>query len=211
MFITGCDSSTEWMLPWFIENFKAHNTISLAVYDFGNISPKIRALLDQNNVQYRACSSKLSGWANKPAAMVDANIFSHNNCWLDTDCEVLGDLSRVFDWVTPDRLCMCEDLPWSRRRGETWHNSGVVAYAGIPRILALWAKWMSQSPTAADQDVLHAYLRVEINRLVNVTTLPPEYNWLRLMLVDGLDSPSKKVMHWTGQKGKLRIKEMMQQ
>jgi len=25
LFITGCDVKTQWMLPWFVENFKKHN------------------------------------------------------------------------------------------------------------------------------------------------------------------------------------------
>ena len=35
LFITGCDASTRWMLPWFKENFYKHNpNAELQIYDF---------------------------------------------------------------------------------------------------------------------------------------------------------------------------------
>ena len=34
-FMTGCDQNTEWMLPWFIENYKKHNDTPLTVMNFG--------------------------------------------------------------------------------------------------------------------------------------------------------------------------------
>ena len=35
LIITGCDEKTEWQLWWFIENYYKHNTIPLAIADFG--------------------------------------------------------------------------------------------------------------------------------------------------------------------------------
>lgn len=36
LFITGCDSNTQWMLKWFYENFKKHNPdAELLIWDFG--------------------------------------------------------------------------------------------------------------------------------------------------------------------------------
>ena len=33
--LTGSDANTEWMLPWFIENYKKHNDTHLSIVDFG--------------------------------------------------------------------------------------------------------------------------------------------------------------------------------
>ena len=35
-FMTGVDKTTQWMLPWFMSNFKKHNKPEkIVVYDFG--------------------------------------------------------------------------------------------------------------------------------------------------------------------------------
>ena len=34
-FLTGCDSKTEWQLPWFIENLRKHSSVDLVIADFG--------------------------------------------------------------------------------------------------------------------------------------------------------------------------------
>ena len=43
-FITGCDENTEWMPPWFVENYKAHNDIPLVFADFG-VSLELKNML----------------------------------------------------------------------------------------------------------------------------------------------------------------------
>ena len=43
-----------------------------------------------------------------------------------------------------------------------------------------------------------------------ITELPQEYQWLRISLNKGKDSPNKKVIHWTGPKGKKFIREHLQ-
>ena len=35
VFLTGCDEKTEWMLPWFVENYKKHNDTPLIFANFG--------------------------------------------------------------------------------------------------------------------------------------------------------------------------------
>ena len=43
-----------------------------------------------------------------------------------------------------------------------------------------------------------------------ITELPQEYQWLRISLNKGKDSSNKKVIHWTGPKGKKFIREHLQ-
>ena len=70
LFITGCDNTTKWMLPWFQDNFYRHNPDAhLKVYDFDKFEPSMK------------------GWFKKPAAMMDATKLANKVCWLDTDCE----------------------------------------------------------------------------------------------------------------------------
>ena len=48
----------------------------------------------------------------------------------------------------------------------------------------------------------------DLGRRVYIKELPNEYNWLRVQLVnDKEDSTNKKIMHWTGEKGNIIIRE----
>lgn len=205
IFLTGCDSKTEWMLAWFLKNFNKHNTTPIVFADFGvseyglNHASSCARTIDMT-------STDGQGWFKKPQAMIEASKIANNVCWIDTDCHVIGNLSGVFDLVEPNKLAMVEDEPWSKRRQEVWHNTGVVAFKDRPPILDEWFKAVKANPVQGDQEVLHMILRKDLKRQINTTSLPAEYNWLRLMLQDGLDNKKKKVMHWTGAKGKEYIK-----
>ena len=209
-FLTGCDSNAEWMLDWFLDNYWQHNSTPLVFANFGVTesfynklysSGKVSAILDMTKSQEK-------GWFKKPLSMW--NCPSMETCWIDTDCQVLGDISSVFDYVEDNKLAMVEDKPWSKRRGETWHNSGVVAFRNQPRILDHWVAKVKSNPTVGDQEVLHSILNSPLDRLMHITSLPNRYNWLRIQVEhDKQDSKDKLVMHWTGQKGKDKIREMM--
>lgn len=207
VFVTGCDAKTEWMLPWFLTRYKKYNTTPIFFANFGvtemglnNVSALCHEFIDLSQTKDR-------GWFKKPTAIIEATKRAKKVCWLDTDCEILADLSGVFDHIVTGKLSMAEDKPWSKRRGETWHNTGVVAVEGQPAILKEWADAVRRNPTIGDQEVLHSILRQDMRRMTYVNDLPQEYNWMRLMLVDGLDNKRKKIMHWTGEKGKQHIKE----
>ena len=171
---------------------------------------------EARNVVASSCDSIIDmkgfserGWFKKPQAMIQASKIASKICWIDTDCHVLANISGIFDYVQPNKLAMVEDKPWSKRRGETWHNSGVVAFQDRPPILDTWAEAVRNNPTVGDQEVLHLIVREQLNRQIYITDLPQEYNWLRIMLTDGLDSPRKKIMHWTGPKGKETIRGLI--
>jgi hypothetical protein len=192
LFITGCDSTTKWLLPWFQDNFYRHNPdATLKVYNFDTFHPTGK------------------GWFKKPAAMMDASKLAEKVCWLDTDCEVRGNLNGIWNHLEPNKLGMVEDLPWSRRREERWHNSGVVAFQSWPNILSEWAAACDTNPREGDQEILHALIKEGMRRMIHISDLPREYNTLRLDLIDNTAPKNIKIMHWTGQKGKDKIRSMM--
>ena len=209
-FLTGCDSNTEWMLSWFVKHYKKHNTTPIIFADFG-ISKEMKAMLPQLGFDHIiTMSGNNKGWFYKPSSMIKANEYATNVCWIDTDIHILNDMSSVFKYIETEKLAMCEDRGWSKRGGEKWHNSGVVAFRNVPRILEEWALNCSLNAARGDQEVLHGMINESpLTRLKYITDLPHVYNWLRLDLIDGLDSSAKLAMHWTGQKGKLQIKKMM--
>ena len=204
-FLTGADSKTEWMLPWFFENYSKHNDTPIVFADFGvkdieAIRPHVSAIIDLTKISEQ-------GWFKKPKSMYHCPA---TKCvWIDSDCQVLGDISPIFDMLKPNKLNMVEDKPWTLRRRETWYNSGVVGFINKPHILVEWIKQVEQNPKVGDQEVLHSMLD-PLSQLTYINPLPNEYNWLRIQIEnDNQDSQNKKIVHWTGQKGKERIKEMM--
>jgi hypothetical protein len=204
LFITGCDYNTEWMLPWFVENFKKHNPeTELVIYDFGmrgGLYPEMRKSLRGNQNK---------GWFKKPAAMLNASQLADNVCWIDTDCEIVGNINGIWEYLEPNKLLMAEDLPWSKRRGEKWHNSGVVAFQSTPKILSEWAAEVSVNPIQGDQEVLHMMVKDGLKRMIHITDLPRKYNVLRIDHLDKTVPKDPKIFHWTGQKGKDKIRSLM--
>lgn len=204
-FLTGADMNTEWQLPWFFENYKKHNDTPILFADFGvidrdAIEPHVHAIIDMTKVQER-------GWFKKPKALYHAP--AQKLVWLDTDCQVLQDISSIFDLLQPDQLNMVEDRPWAKRRGGVQFNSGVVGIVDKPLILGMWANWISEGSEVGDQETLTANLN-PITQMKYINPLPNEYNWLRLQIEnDNEPATNAKIIHWTGQKGNDRIRSMM--
>lgn len=204
-FLTGADMNTEWQLPWFFENYKKHNDTPLIFADFGvidreAIEPHVHAILDMTKVPEK-------GWFKKPKALYHAP--AQKLVWLDTDCQVLQDISPIFDLLQPDQLNMVEDKPWAKRRGGVQFNSGVVGIIKKPIILGMWANWIMEGSEVGDQETLTANLN-PITQIKYINPLPNEYNWLRLQIEnDNEPATNAKIIHWTGQKGNDRIRSMM--
>lgn len=210
-FLTGCDRNTEWMLEWFVKHYRKHNKTDLVFANFG-VSEEMNAKLGMLGFAEILAMpmQRGQGWFYKPKAMFQTCQMYKEVCWIDTDIHIMGDMSPLFNHVEDGKLGMCEDRGWSKRRGEKWHNSGVVAMRGVPRILPQWERECSNNPRVGDQEVLHEMVRVTpLEREINISDVPCKYNWLRLDILDGLDTSDKVAMHWTGHKGKLQIKKIM--
>ena len=194
LFITGCDENTRWMLPWFEKNFYKHNPdANLHVFDFDKTG---------------------RGWFNKPVVMRLAAEMAEKICWLDTDCEVRADITPIFDLIDSNKLTMVEDQPWTIRRSERWHNSGVVAFQNRPLVLDHWADEAmmmveDRGPMFGDQDILHGLVREGLKREIHIRTIPKQWNTLRLDLIDHTAPSNIKIMHWTGKMGKDEIRKQM--
>ena len=207
-FVTGCDSNTEWMLPWFLKNFKKHNDLPILLSDFGMTSESRQWAFQMFDEIIDVPKQSVNGWFLKPKTLMSVN--ATETFWIDTDIHVLGNLSDIFSYLQTDKLTMVEDRPWSLRTGEKWHNSGVIGIRGKPDILSKWAKRCMTNPTRGDQEVLHDLVKKSlIIRDSYITDLPNIYNWLRIQLLDGQDSPDKLCMHYTGSAGKDKIRKLI--
>lgn len=210
-FLIGADNQSEWMIEWFLRNyFKHKNETKLVFADFGlsermkklvNNHPHILGVMEMENKQDKS-------WFMKPETMWFAPI---EKCiWLDIDIEIKDNIDDLFDYLVPNKLCMVEDKPWTKRRGSTWYNSGVVGFIHKPQILKEWAlKTANKNHNQpGDQEVLHSMLN-PIMQLTHIHSLPNEYNVLRLQVENDNYKGPIKMLHWTGPKGKEKIREMI--
>lgn len=209
------------MLPWFLENYRKHNSDPIVFVNFGvsqdtliwckrNFDDFIQSeRIYREREQYHG-----PAWWLKPLAIIETD--AHSKVWIDTDCEVLGNISSIFDQLEPNKLNVAVDNPWTKRRGQVWHNTGVVGVIGSPNVLFNWYNHCRKlgggftfgSLSKGDQDGLYEMINNDaMKRWSLIHDLPNKYNWLRLQLYDGEDSPDKLIVHWTGVKGKDEIRK----
>ena len=208
VFLTGCDKHTEWQLPWFIENYRKHNTKPIILADFG-MSKEMREKYEGKFSDFDLIidvKSEAKGWFKKPRAILDATQLDgvQKVCWLDTDCEVTGNIETIFDLTEKGKLGMVKDRPWSTRRNELgeWYNSGVVAVEGTPNILRAWADECIRNPVQGDQEVLYLMMGGDaLKKLSCIIPIPHTYNTLRLDYIDNIQVKNPKIIHHTGEKG----------
>jgi hypothetical protein len=205
-FVVGADKNYEEYLQWWFENVRRYdNETHITVADFG-VSKEVRKWIElhaDHILDYP--KHEKSAWFHKPQTLIDAPY--EYKCWIDIDCEVLTNISEIFDFVdgtniavTPDP-CRTKEVP-----GEEWLATGVNVVKGVPEILKLWANRCTDTNLRGDQEVLHYLLRNYelITQPINV--IPLYYQWLRLLLARGIDHPNKKIIHWTGEAGKKIIR-----
>jgi hypothetical protein len=122
-------------------------------------------------------------------------------CWLDIDCEVVAPCEEIFDFPTTKKMAMTKDVI----RDNLW-ATGVNVVKGKPDILYKWADVCetNSSGIRGDQECLAMLIGKSDEEIIE---MPQEYQWLRLTLAQGIDSPNKKIIHWTGPVGKQHIRE----
>ena len=104
---------------------------------------------------------------------------------------------------------MCQDLPWSTRSGEMWHNSGVVGIQGPIQVLRDWSIAVEQSPIQGDQETLHHMLKDDLKRMIYISDIPRRFNVLRIDHLDDTVPRNPLIYHWTGHKGNIHIKGLI--
>ena len=209
-FVTGCDYKHEWFLEWFLKNYKKHVSKPLIFANFGLSESGLQCVKNYCHAIMDMTVTEEKGWFKKPITMLKAP--SKKTVWIDLDCEIREDIGDIFNLLVPFKLNMVEDLPWSIRGqsngGHKWHNSGVVGFIDKPPVLYEWVKQIKQNPRYGDQEMLHMMLN-PITKMTYINDLPNEYNVVRLQVdTDGYTGPIK-VMHWTGAKGKIKIRSLV--
>ena len=205
MIITGVDHSHEDLLEWWLKNvYKHHNyNVEVGVMDFG-MSPALRGRLEDNypaifSRPFNGTKARKIGWFYKVQAVMDCP--SKSVCWLDVDCEILTDISDVYNLVPPGMIGLTRD--WVRGN---WWATGVIVINDRPSLLEHWDRRLNADDgIRGDQEAL--YELVGNKEHEQIQELPQDYQWLRISLNKGKDSPTKKVIHWTGPRGKQFIRD----
>ena len=205
MIITGVDHSHEDLLEWWLKNvYKHHNyNVEVGVMDFG-MSPALRGRLEDNypatfSRPFNGTKARKIGWFYKVQAVMDCP--SKSVCWLDVDCQILTDISDVFNLVPPGMIGLTRDIV----RGNWW-ATGVIVVNDRPSLLEHWDRRLNADDgIRGDQEAL--YELVGNKEHEQIQELPQDYQWLRISLNKGKDSPTKKVIHWTGPRGKQFIRD----
>lgn len=222
-FITGVDRNFQDLLPWWINNIRKHDTEThITVADFG--MDKKWAEWTKKNVNtflvYPSLSKpgkEICSWFNKPNTLIKAPY--EYKCWIDIDCEVLTNISEIFDFVDGTNIAFTNDPCRTREPDDPntkWYATGVNVVKDVPSLLKVWDRWcLPQNygikggrTCRGDQEVLHKLL-THCDWSKSIVEMPMEYQWLRIQLARGEDNPNKKIIHWTGPSGKAHIRSKM--
>ena len=92
-------------------------------------------------------------------------------------------------------------------RGDWW-ATGVIVVNDRPKLLYDWnARLNKGDDIRGDQEALKDLIGTDKHE--QVQELPQDYQWLRISLNQGKDSPTKKVIHWTGPVGRDHIRNVL--
>lgn len=207
--LVGCGSEQEWMLPWWWENYKKHNTLPVLFIDMGEgdkaMTPGMKDWCKERG--YLApLHLPLAGWFQKPFAF--AKTVFEESVWTDVDCEIRGSLEPAFDYCKFG-IAAAED-PYYKLGGKKTVpislNSGVVAFKFGNEIISKWCDTITREGKdyRDDQIILNVMAHQNPGK---VGILPRKFNWLRL---DGDTNPEAVCIHWTGGKGKEIIRAKME-
>lgn len=203
-FITGVDKNHEWMLKWWFNNIRKHSDTNITLCDFGmsyEIKEWAKSVAD-HFIEYPPHPK--CAWFYKTRCLLDSPY--EKTCWLDSDCEVLTNIDDIFEYAKKDKVGLTKDVP---RRGIEWWATGVVVVNGINDTLYEWNKIASKAHLRGDQEAFKALIQENPEFEYYIEEIPNEYQWLRLQLARGVDSKSKRVIHWTGPTGKQHIKKLL--
>ena len=195
--IIGVDWNQEWILSWWFEHFRRHNPdLPVAVADFG-MTPLSRWWCEQRAKVYHVRGGEKPGhitWHKKPFALLESPFA--RSIWIDLDCEVRADMRPLFDMTEGGKFVVTIDghAAQINRPPGAWAGGLIACEHGEPAIEE-WCREIMSGDYYGDQDSLNA-IRERLAPRVHIAE--PEWQWLRL---DG-DSPTAKIMHWTGPIGK---------
>ena len=212
--LVASDKNGEWLLDWWWNNYSRENSYPVAFIDFGMSNEKLKWCSERGQTiefPFTLKTTENKEFLEKAKAQYGNEIHAARNCWfkkplaltltpfkqtiwLDTDCEVLGSLSKLFNY---------KGLALAKTGiGSDEYNSGVVIYEKNSPIIQKWADnaVSNNANYIGDQDL---FSHMVFNEQLKVTDLPFEYNW---NISNGINE-NALIIHWSSTWGKTYIKK----
>ena len=218
--LVGADSSIEWLLPWWWENYSRCNTLPVAFVDFG-LTEGAKKFCQERGIlipldslphemfvstnpewakSYGASYERArQGWFKKPLALLKSPF--EITLWTDLDCEILKSLDSLFSlakegpYLSLARDISDHDSPYPI------YNGGVILYRKGNLLLQEFAKRaLTDAKHFWGDDRLLSFL-IDRDSLA-VDPLPSHYNW---RIAQGIPA-GVAIIHWVGEWGKSYIK-----
>ena len=220
--VAASDLTQEWILPWWWDNYRKHNSYPVAFVDLG-MSFEMKAwckkrgeLIPLRVVDFASGKEEIdpplakqwkedhgtffwdyrNAWFKKPLACLKSPF--QKTIWIDIDCEIRGALQPLFKY---EGLAMAKD--WNNASKEVY-NSGVIVFdQGSLPLIQEWADgcFKDHASFPGDQDILSDIIA---KKGVRIGQIPDEYNWSRCREVN----PDAIINHWHGPIGKFIIRHL---
>lgn len=217
--IVASDIFTEWLIPWWWDNYRRTNSFAVIFVDLGmsqsmrkwckkrgecislasEISVSSKELIDPAIAKEweKGGGEKFwetrAIWFKKPLICLQSPF--RRTIWSDLDCEILGPLDPLFAYCDNNvglSLVQYDDLPT--------YNSGIIVFKKEVPLLKTWVqKTFSSNHLFRGDEELLSHLIVE--QKLPIIELPRIYNWNYRWP----NHDCAKVIHWYGAPGKTII------
>ena len=205
--VTMCDFAMEWLLPWWLTNFRKHNPrLPVAFADYG-MSEEGLAFARKHGPVYAVNKPASPMWDRLPFVMLDSPF--QQTVMMDADCEVKADLMPLFH-MTENRLGLTIDPynHWSREYFDPPFAAGMMVCTHGDPIVLDWARYLLRGwgkYRSCMEALNHCLADRKRSRVGMPVTIDRSWQWLRLDDRDG--DGEAKIIHWTGPDGKKIILE----
>ncbi len=223
--IIASDQTLEWILPWWLENYRKHNShpvafidlglsfekkdwckkhgefIPLRVVDFAEETDPETAKQWEEEFGRHFWGSR-DAWFKKPLACLKSPF--ERTVWIDIDCEVRAPITPLFQYAdSPSGFAMAKEQVDPSKAFQIY-NSGIIVFRQNHPLLKEWADLCltRSGQFRGDQE---AFSHMIAERKIGIDEVPPLYNWSRCRE----DRDDVAIQHWHGHHGKYVIRTLI--
>ena len=224
--IVAADITQEWLLPWWWEHYRKHNSYPVAFIDFGMSFEKKKWCQERGCfLSFPLCSDLVKeekevdldivgdwnqnygilhwdsrySWFKKPFACLKTPF--ERTLWIDIDCEIRASIEPLFSFGESFPFLSLAREQVSNNKPYPLYSSGVIAFRHKAALIAEWAKsCLEHTGKFYADDIFLSYLLDK--KGIAILEIPPTYNWSRCQK----DLSRAHIVHWHGAIGKSVLK-----
>lgn len=212
--MVGCIPDQEDLVPWWFENYEAHNDRPVVVADFG-VSPECREFLSGHAAEIIDMTDiPIEGWLRKPFAILRCP--SKKILWLDLDTEIRDDVGVLYRFCEGGSFGISTDLIINKEKPARWfihcpidttfYDTGNISVEHGNPWVPRWAKVIADRPAGywkGDHEPLSTLWKEN-------DFFPHIYpQTLHRYAYEGPNVPGLVVVHWCAARGKQIVREMI--